>query len=199
MLERPGVDPDDAFVEGDLAVAHRQQVGAETGAGAMQHRLQRVAAFVAFGVGPEHGRDAAAVDMAAAEGGDEAQHVEHPLGRLASEAKRLAVALDREAAETAHAQGPRPLRDAAVGTGQRAQRDHLACICGVGVEVDRGGAEPGGQARQGAKEMRQVDAARLGKAGDQLGARFVVRAFVKMAQRVRQVHMAEAGCRLRAL
>ena len=83
VLEGPGVDPGPRLVEGDLAVAHDEQIGAEQRSRAMQHRLQRVARLVAFGVGPSVAATRAGVDMAAAERRDQAQQVEQPFRRLA--------------------------------------------------------------------------------------------------------------------
>ncbi len=87
--------------------------------------------------------------------------IEQPFRRFAREPDRHAVALHGEAAQRMHAQRPGPADDADVGAGQRARRDRLAREGGVRVELERCAAQLGGDARQGAEEVREIDAARL--------------------------------------
>ena len=117
-------------------------------------------------------------------------------GALRANLSRHAVALDGEAAQRAHAQRPRPRGDADVRAGQRARGNHLQCERRVGVELERRAAELGGNLRQRAEEMGQIEAAGVREAHVELGAGLVVRSLAPLLQRARQVNVDEAGDRL---
>ena len=94
MLEGPGVEPSQAFVESDLVVTHDERIGAEQRARAPQHRLHRVTCFIAFGVRPQRGRHAPGTGVAAAEHDNQPQQLEQALRRLARKLYRHSVAFD---------------------------------------------------------------------------------------------------------
>src|SRR5947209_2741139 len=111
-VERPGVDPDIAPIERELALMeHDRPVLAQQLAQPVQRARERTMSGIAVDARPERVDDARFAHLLAAVGNEELQELERPALRLAAAAERLAMPLDAERTERIDAEHPGPSLD----------------------------------------------------------------------------------------